>query len=490
MREAVTHRMSDALKKWLVDNCGVAANAADADHYKALTKALANRRITVEKVAELIDDKTAFERTRERFESLVRAAVEKTLSENPRQGRRSTIMPQINVLPEAGKYKTDTTYIKHAKTGELVRINSRPVEAPTELTMAKAGVWLKHSLRRQAGIADPLPEHEHTLLKEMVHTGMWAGGSADSDEGWSDGRALKEWEKATFLNDITSGGQYLVGPAEWDEALVTYPLLYGELFPLVDIRQASNHQVTTQTVKNPTAKWNEAVDEGSPTAFDFTSFVGQLTPATTHRPISCFMLMGLDFLADAAVNVAQTMQGLLGPVLQKELDKVVAVGDGTTQPLGIFTSTGTTAVTSVMGTGGPPLLADLESLYFALPKQYRVPSMRPVFAMADTTYAHFRSVPYGSLDDRRLLGEIYSSYQLLDGLPARIQNDIVTNQAAFCAMSRYRMWRRVGFETKLTTEGKTLTMANEALLSVRGRYGGRPIDPAAFAVMSDLSLTY
>ncbi|MGD9649136.1 MAG: phage major capsid protein, partial [Pirellulales bacterium] len=69
--------------------------------------------------------------------------------------------------------------------------------------------------------------------------------------------------------------------------------------------------------------------------------------------------------------------------------------------------------------------------------------------------------------------------------PYRVQQSIADTKAAFVALAKYRMFRRQGFESRFTDQGITLFKSNTALLSIRGRFGGRMVDPAAVAVMAD-----
>jgi HK97 family phage major capsid protein len=78
----------------------------------------------------------------------------------------------------------------------------------------------------------------------------------------------------------------------------------------------------------------------------------------------------------------------------------------------------------------------------------------------------------------------HESYSML-GRPHRIQNDISNSKIAFGDMSRYRLYRRAGGETRFETAGNYLALRNLALLVFRGRWGGRVVDASAFAKITD-----
>ncbi len=62
---------------------------------------------------------------------------------------------------------------------------------------------------------------------------------------------------------------------------------------------------------------------------------------------------------------------LLGERGAAELDRVIAIGDGTTQPQGIFNTSGLINVNAALGSAGPLTVGDAEALVFAIGKQYR-----------------------------------------------------------------------------------------------------------------------
>lgn len=392
----------------------------------------------------------------------------------------------IRVKDPSERYLTTKSLAKHKTTGQPVQLQGCPVYEPSQLELAKIGAYFKSFLRGQAhhlsqsGV--PLPtisEHEEQLLKEMAAKDRFYGKTAEGAEVV--GKTLEELNiKAGLLNDATSGGQYLI-PEAFDEALITFPLLHSELLPLIDLKTTNRDTVESASVSNPTMTWGTS--EGSAlTAFDATSMVAQIS--ATVFPVACAIEFGRDFASDSPVDVGATLTEVMGQALAKELDDVIAAGNGTTQPEGIFTASGTTSVTSENGSTGPWTLDDIESLLFGIDKQYRVNSLNPAFITNDTTYARWRALALGTSDARRLLGMDHESYTTLHR-PHRINGDAGNAEAAFCAMKKYRMWRRAGAEMFFTQEGKTLALANTALLMIRGRYAGELVDVNACAVCDD-----
>jgi HK97 family phage major capsid protein len=206
--------------------------------------------------------------------------------------------------------------------------------------------------------------------------------------------------------------------------------------------------------------------------------------STAIFPVAGFIEVSNELLSDSPVAIGETIIGLYGERLKAELDHVIVKGDGVTQPSGILTATGMASVNSVNGPGGPMSPSDAESLIFSIPVQYRRKDWNPTFISNDFQYSRFRGIPVGPGDERRVFGLDQQSYTLFDW-PYRIQNDLANGQVLFGCMKRYRLYRRLGMELHRETGGRQLTLNNTTLLGIRARFGGQPVDGAAFSLMTD-----
>jgi HK97 family phage major capsid protein len=196
--------------------------------------------------------------------------------------------------------------------------------------------------------------------------------------------------------------------------------------------------------------------------------------------------VGRDLLADSPIDIGKNLVENIGQRLLAELDKVIVIGDGSTQPEGIFTASGISAVVTD-NPSGPAAVDDLYSLVFAIGKQYRNGgSFRPCFVANDTTYSRFIGIPVSAQDQRRVFGMDPNQYTAL-GWPFKIQNDTPNTKIAYGAMQKYRMYRRQGNEVRWITESADLAKANTNLLVVRARYGGKVVDSNAFAKSTTLA---
>ena len=396
----------------------------------------------------------------------------------------------IRVKSVGEKYSRSTVTLKHAKTGELIRDPwGREPQSMSELNHAKAGAFLK-KLAKKAGIQQAVLTEEDNALLELTYGEKWCGdygGQYCHDE--IDGMRMKD-----LLSDSVSGGTNAV-PFWFDVDLVSFPLLQGELFPYVDVQNVPRgNSVHAASVANPTVTWDVA--EGTEmNLFDTSSFIAAID--STIFPVTCAITVGRDFLADSPADVGRVITENIGMRLGNELDKIVAVGNGSTQPTGIFVASGTDSVNAANTTSGPPVLSDYSALLFGIGKQYRNAMGRCCFISNDVSYQRSRNLqvaqsitPYSGgtaaiLNQLPLMGlDSFNAYTGL-GWPWRISPSCANGEIAFGAMAKYRMYRRLGFEIRWITEGLELARRNEVALIVRGRFGGQPIDTNAFAVQTD-----
>lgn len=458
--------ITSKLKAHLRANKWIEADASDKDIKEIVSEKLTEGSLSPDQLAELT-----------KAAPTVGSGNQKTTSPLGSKLYGGAGSSSIRIKGEKEKYDTERVQLKHAKTGAPVVYDNRPFEGPSELDMAKAGVWFRWQMRRQgANIGRPLSEHEKGLLIEMFEDDVWVGEDHPS-KGLTN---LFGMESKAILDDTNSGGDYLV-PEVFDQAVITFPLLFGELFPMVEVIDVEGRQIETASVGNPTVTWGNA--EGtSLSLFNTASLIAEITG--TVFPVQVLVEMGRDMLADSPVAVASIVQQNIGQRMQSTLDEQIAIGDGTTEPQGITNASGLTSVNSDNGAGGPPTVSDYEALMFAIAKQYRQQAWNNAFIANDTSYRRARGIAVSGTDQRRIFGMDEQSYMLLEH-PYKVQNDIGNSSLIFGALKKYRMWRRTGFEVRYSEEGQTLMQKNTALLSVRGRFGGKVVDSNAFALMSD-----
>lgn len=391
----------------------------------------------------------------------------------------------INVKKPSELYSTKTAPQTHRKTGESIIAFGQPVESVPTVNHAKTGAFIKH-LAQRAGLGVEITEHERALLNESVEHDAWAGKFGGEYASGVKGARVK-----ALLDDALSGGAE-VSPEFFDADLISFPLLNGELFPFVDLKNVPRGSaVEGASVGNPSVNWGTA--EGtSISLFDTASLIAAID--TSIFPVAVALEVGRDLLADSPADLGRTLTENIGMRLAAELDRVIADGNGMSEPQGIMQASGVSTVSTDNGTTGPPTLDDYFNLLFAVAKQYRSQAMRCAFVSNDTTYQRSRQIkidPGGTPTDQRpVFGlEATNSYMTLE-FPHKIENGSLANtEAAFCALAKYRMYRRLGMSLEFVTGGKELARKNVALLIARARFGGQLVDSSAAAKSTDMQDT-
>lgn len=381
----------------------------------------------------------------------------------------------IRVKDASERYSEKRYATSHKKTGQPIvdPIYNEQVCSQSEASKARTGVLIKHLANKSGVTNNPLSEHEKGLLNDLTENHPWCGkiGSEHFDY-------IKSHTTKALIDDAVSGGLEIT-PIEFDRDIVSFPLLGGELYPQVDVKLVPRgRRIEGASIQTPTLAWGG----GDDTQIALFNTAGPMVAPidTTIFTVDGAVELGLDFLSDSPIDVGSVVTGLIGERLQNELDDVIANGNGTTQPQGIFNSgLGVDATTN--GVGGGPTLDDYEDLLFGLAKQYRKASYRPCFLSNDTTFARSRGIQIDgagtNLDIRPVMAPLteINEYRTL-GWPHLVQNDIGNSLACFVCMAKYRMYRRLGLSIRFETGGTTLARRNMALLLYRARFGGRLMD--------------
>ena len=380
---------------------------------------------------------------------------------------------------------------KHPFAGMPAIYAGERLMTPSRLGKAVSSAYFKWCLATSCAKHDiprglQMTDEDRDLVNYALHEMEWSGVVKTRDEGfdWESKvarRKLTEHEIKGLLDDATSGG-IEIAPIEFDDALVTTPVLFGELFPLVNVVDVSRgRRMKGGAIGNPT--FASSTEGTAITAFDTTSFVSAFD--TTIYVAAAAMEIGMDFEEDSPTNVGGIIMEKYGEKAQEWLDEQIAVGDGTTEPEGVFVTSGTTSVASDFGTSGPATVGDYEGLMFGVPKQYRAAKgSRNVYIANETSYRRARAIPVGPADERRVFGMTHADFMLLD-TPYKIQASITNSQIAYANLGFYRLYRRLGFNIRMENSGNYLALRNLRLIVCRMRYGGKLELGAACAVQSD-----
>lgn len=329
---------------------------------------------------------------------------------------------------------------------------------------AKTGAYAKF-LMRKAGVPIRLTELDQQLITEALHEDSFVG--LDNSPF---ARKRTDYEIKAVLDDSTSGGQEAV-PEYFDNAIITTPLLHGELFPYVNVIPMSRGS-SVDGFSLGTPAFVSTASGSAITPFTTTSFVSAFD--VNIYPASCAVEWGLDFEEDAVPNFGQAVIAQIGQEHLRWLDEQIAIGDGTTEPQGILTATGT-GVSAVNGTTGALTYADSLTLQFGIGKAARnaYGGNRVRYVMHDTNYKSFMSIATGVTGDTRAIFGINTKAYQLGDYPVSVQNNITTGDMAFVNLAAYRLYRRQGIQFLTDDSGSTLRLSNKRLLLARMRWGGK-----------------
>lgn len=406
-----------------------------------------------------------------------------------------TTEPRVKKASESySSTKTTLTYKesrdwKGQRAGDAVKMFTdekgtyTTLDELSRLENAKAAVWFKFKTRGlYKGHMPQLNDHEMQLLLEILHEDRFVGIPIKGSDA-TESRKLHDFEIKAILDDGTSGGQEAV-PEFFDTGIITPPLLNGELLPFVNIiPMARGSSVDGFSHGTPTflsTASGQAVNE-----FNTAGFIAAFD--TPVFPATCAISWGLDFESDTLPTFGASVLNQIGQEALRWADEQIAVGDGTSEPQGIFTATGVN-VPSVGGTGALMKYTDALNLVFGIGKAARnaLGGNRCRYVMKDSQYKRMMQIVTGVTGDERPIFGMNTQEYRLGEYGVSVQDNITAGEIAFCNLAAYRMYRRQSLQFTTTTEGDTLLRSNRRLVVARMRWGGKLTLPTTYcAQMSD-----
>lgn len=383
----------------------------------------------------------------------------------------------IRVKGPGEKYGQQRLVAKHVKTGEPILVGGEPVETLCQAERALLGCYFKMQARKGGVKGVRWDAHDEELWQELVNEHEWVEHGGDTDEP----KIISGERVKALLDDSVSGGSTL-NPVVLDDAIFSTLLISSELAPFVDMRDvAKGRTIRTGLVGRAVATWG--VPDSSPTPlFDTTNLIGSVD--TTVFDLKGAVEYGNDLASDISLNVGDLLQQGLGEKMAQQLDQAIALGDGVSQPVGLFNSAGLTVVPA-SNPGGPLAIADLEALIYSLPKPYRTALQGACFVGNDINFRRAKTIPVGTGFNERVFGMNTQDYSVF-GFPYRLAPDVPNNKLMFVSLRRYRLFRRLGVSTRIVNDGRELTLRNVSLVFGIARFGGRLLDATGAAVVTDL----
>lgn len=502
-------RLTEQLKGWLVDNADVQKDASDDEFRATAGEQIANGGLALDELLDLTKDPdevnaSALEdRIVGRLEKLMERRGDADDNEKSAKfkgfGNADTDVKASHLVAGGGGTPEDIDIVSkgvrlkgaheayddtktalrypeltakekpHALAGKQVTDFGRSLDKATDRDHALCGAWWKFLMAAKVhGGAyfgyQHLPEHDKGLLHYLADETQW-------DNTQKDGRRaeMKGYPGGVkaLIDDSVSGGLE-AAPIVFDDRVIETPLLFGELFPMVNtIVLDRGRRIEGVEVGTVTGTWGGA-DNSTIALFNTNSYVSAFD--TTIFRWEGAIEIGLDFISDTPINFGQLVTRQYGERLLQDLDDVIAAGDGTTQPEGLSNKSGFTSVAF----GGSTTLGGYESLRFGILKNEHRADVRntAVFVGTETSYIRAHAIPVGASDARRLGGMDYDSYMWMNR-PYKINESLANTVIIYTLLARYRMYRRRGFSVRTSTEGKTLMLNNNMLVVAMARYGGQ-----------------
>ena len=396
----------------------------------------------------------------------------KSVTERFANGRKSLHYPMMR----------KSINLPHDMAGQPVidGLTGRQLESPSELDKAISGVYFKFVMNKTFGANPDLP---HNLRWNEQDQGLWDyavrelewGGELEYDGAKHEfkiGRKLTPREQKAVTDESTSGGLELV-PIVFDDQIIQVAYLYGEIFPRVTVVPVQRGRRMEGAIMAELTLASQAQEQSSNITLQTTAnFITAFD--TNIHVVNGGIEMGLDFLSDTPIqNLGAIVTEKYGEALLKWLDEQIQIGDGTTEPQGIFEASGTT---TVAGSAANLTAAKYMDLMFGIPKEYRSGAAANQIAFCGTWTSYNRSRQIGATATAITENHIDQNHMGMTFMqqPYAIAGTNQTNaKISYCNYKRYRMYRRLGASFRTTTEGKTLVLANNMLITMRARFGGQ-----------------
>lgn len=382
----------------------------------------------------------------------------------------------------------------HPMYGMPMTHEGEELNLPSVRRKAMTAVWFKTDMAMDIGFEKvKLTEQDRDILMWTLHNEKFYVDDVKCD-GQSPPPARKltqaeihncamarlGYQKAPLISTSTSGGDQAV-PQFFDVNLIILPVLGNQVGPYVNMvdvpRGIAAH---TFTMSNPTFAY--APEGSATTVFDATGFIAA-HDTTFYRAAGVFQV-GLNFLQDAIPTMFEEIENAYSRKAAEWVDRVVCSGNGTQEPLGIFSDSSVTVVSATTPTNGPWVIGDFINLFAGVPLSYKMmykPEQMAYFG-TETTYFRARSIATGVTGDTRLVfGMDIASYRLFNthyGVLA--YSGAANDQVGFAQLGGYRLYRRQGLKFRRETAGITLLQSNTIAIGADMRFGGK-LDRGGYA---------
>lgn len=258
---------------------------------------------------------------------------------------------------------------------------SQPSEADIDAAAEKAADKVASVIEKRLGLDKIMDQVDHKIksainqtenakLKEILHGKDLFADKAEltADEkivGFFHGLATRDHTVLKALSEGTAADGGYLFPAEFLAELVKPLVAAPRMRALVRVIPMKRNVLNAASLVNrPKVYWTAENAAKTTTTANF----GQ--PTLTAKKAAAIIYASDELVEDSTeIDVVRTIIDLFAESIGIEEDRVILAGNGTTEPLGIFTNTGT-LIPQVTNSGNLSFdtILDLE---YALPVQYR-----------------------------------------------------------------------------------------------------------------------
>lgn len=267
--------------------------------------------------------------------------------------------------------------------------------------------------------------------------------------------------KALSEGTTTAGG-YLVRDDYRAELVMRIPEL-SELYQYVrQLPVGSDAGTMPSLATDVTITWGRS-ENAAITETD--AVFGQVTWTITN--MSAITFLSRELVSDANPRIVDIVTQLFQEAIAAERDKKIAIGTGSSQPEGLFSASG---ISAISGCSGELTYNKLVALKFGLARKYHAGSR---WVMNETCLQWVHQLH--DTNDRPILTDalINGDVPRILGYPFSTQKDIGSGQILFGNLSKYIWFDRETMEIETTTEGGDTFSKHQLGIKVVERCDGR-----------------
>jgi len=343
-------------------------------------------------------------------------------------------------------------------TPELEAKIEASTKAAAELQMQSLGL---EEVKRKLGFIQDVPDYSQLGVSERLQKFFRAAFAHD------------EVTIRALSGDVDAAGGYAV-PTELIPELVKREPELSELFAFVRVIPAKSNAGQIPRLLTDVSV-THGLAENADWATGATSEPALDQPTYSVAQTSIFASESRQVIDDAAIDITGLVRELFVDAMNAERDKMIAIGSGSSQPLGIYSAT----ITQSVAVGGSITFAKLVAIEHALPKKYR---KRARWVFNNTQHQRVMSLTDSNNQPIFKRSPEAGHSPTLLGYSISQQDDLPDHWIGFGDLMRYWWFDREQLGIETTTVGGDAFKKHQMLIKAWERNDGKVMLPAAFSI--------